>query len=152
MTTIEPSVTIRRARTTDVDVVLPLFGAYREFYRQMRDPARERVFLTDRLEREECAVFVAESEGRAVGFTLLYPLFTSISLGPTWVLNDLYVIPELRRRGVGAMLLARAKELGGETHAEYLTLETAKDNPAQHLYEALGWKRDEAFLHYELIL
>ncbi|MGA8542729.1 MAG: GNAT family N-acetyltransferase [Thermoplasmata archaeon] len=143
---------VRRAERADLDRLMPLFGAYREFYRQARDPDRERSFLAERLERDECAVFVAESGDEAVGFTLLYPMFTSVTLGPTWVLNDLYVLPDHRREGVGTRLLARAKEFGRETGAHYLTLETARDNPAQRLYEAEGWKRDELFLHYELML
>jgi ribosomal protein S18 acetylase RimI-like enzyme len=145
-----PAVNVRRADRTDVHRVVPLFGAYREFYHQRPDPAREREFLTERLERDECAIFVAESDGTFVGFTLLYPMFSSEGLRPSWVLNDLYVLPAFRRQGVGAQLLRRAKEFGRETHAAYLTLETARDNPAQHLYESEGWTRDEVFLHYEL--
>jgi len=147
-----PAVTVRRADRTDVSRIVPLFGAYREFYREPRDSDREREFLAGRLDRDECAIFVAESEGQVQGFTLLYPMFTSIGLRRTWVLNDLYVLPEFRRHGVGARLLARAKEFGTETAAEYLTLETARDNPAQHLYESAGWTRDDQFLHYELRL
>jgi ribosomal protein S18 acetylase RimI-like enzyme len=144
--------TVRRVDRADVELVLPLFEAYREFYHRGPDPSRERTFLIKHLERNECVVFLAESDGRAVGFTLLYPMFSSLSLRPTWVLNDLYVIPAVRRTGVGARLLARAAEFGRETRAEYLTLETARDNPAQRLYEAEGWKRDELFFHYELTL
>jgi ribosomal protein S18 acetylase RimI-like enzyme len=143
---------LRRATVDDVEQLVPLFGAYREFYQQERDPPREREYLTARLSGGECVVFVAETDGFAVGFTLLYPMFTSLSLRPTWVLNDLYVIPAVRRQGVGRRLLERAKKFGRETDAEYLTLETARDNPAQHLYEAEGWTRDETFLHYELKL
>lgn len=145
-------ITTRAADRADLERVVPLFGAYREFYRQRPDPAREREFLAERMLRHQCTVFVAESGTELVGFTLLYPMFTSIGLRPTWVLNDLYVLPSFRRHGVGALLLARAQEFGREMHAEYLTLETALDNPAQKLYEACGWKRDEAFLHYELLL
>ncbi len=144
--------TIRRAYASDVDALLPLFGGYLEFYRRTRDPAREREFLLQRLGQQECVVFLAESEARAVGFTLLYPLFSSLSLRRTWVLNDLYVVPEFRHRGAAKELLTRAREWGRETGADYLTLETARDNPAQHLYESQGWKRDELFFHYELTL
>jgi GNAT superfamily N-acetyltransferase len=147
-----PTATIRRAHANDLDAVLPLFGGYLEFYQRARDPVQEREFLLRRLERQECVVFVAVSAGRMVGFTLLYPLFSSLSLRRTWLLNDLYVLPEFRRRGVAAQLLAAARAWGVETGADYLTLETARDNPAQHLYETCGWTRDELFLHYELTL
>jgi GNAT superfamily N-acetyltransferase len=64
-------------------------------------------------------------------------------------LNDLFVVPDARRRGVGTRLLRRAREFARDAGAEYLTLETARDNPAQKLYEADGWKLDTQFLHYE---
>jgi len=140
---------VRRAGLADLDRLLPLFGAYREFYRRTAEPARERSFLAERIPKGEAVVFLAESNGTAVGFTLLYPLFSSLSLRPVWVLNDLYVRPDARRTGVGAALLRHARQFAHDTGAEYLTLETARDNPAQRLYEAEGWKRDEAFLHYE---
>ena len=143
---------VRRAERADIERVVPLFGAYREFYGQEPDPERERTFLKSRVEAGECAIFLAEADGEVLGFTLLYPLFTSISLGPIWVLNDLFVAPASRRRGVGRLLLEAAREFGADAGAHYLTLETAKDNPAQRLYEAAGWKRDVAFLHYELAL
>jgi GNAT superfamily N-acetyltransferase len=142
-------VVLRRAAADDVDRLVPLFGAYREFYRERRAPAVERKYLRKRIVRDEAVVFLAEMGGTAVGFTLLYPSFSSISLRPIWVLNDLYVLPERRRRGVAAWLLRRAHRFAVQTGADYLTLETAKDNPAQRLYEAEGWTRDERFLHYE---
>jgi ribosomal protein S18 acetylase RimI-like enzyme len=143
------SCTLRRATSEDLDRLTPLFGAYREFYRQAADPAAEREFLARRFARGEAVVFLAELEGEAVGFTLLYPSFSSISLRPIFVLNDLYVRPQARRTGVGARLLRHAHAFAAREGADYVTLETAKDNPAQHLYEAEGWRRDEEFLHYE---
>ena len=152
MSSATAAIRIRRAERADLERLVPLFGAYREFYHQRPDPARELAYLGERLERRECTIFVAESEATTVGFTLLYPMFSSVSLRPTWVLNDLYVVPSFRRHGVGARLLECAREFGRDTGADYLTLETAVDNPAQRLYEANGWRRDVQFLHYELSL
>jgi len=143
------TLSIRRATLADVEQLVPLFGAYREFYRRTPDPERERAFLAERIPKGESVVFLAEENGTAVGFTLLYPLYSSLSLRPVWVLNDLYVRPEARGRGVASRLLRRARRFARDTDAEYITLETARDNPAQRLYEAEGWKREEQFLHYE---
>lgn len=149
MTGARPPIELRRATEGDVPHLVPLFGAYREFYRQRPEPRAEDAYLADRIIREEAVVFLAERSGEAIGFTLLYPSFSSISLRPIWVLNDLYVRPAERRNGVGALLIRRAVEFARVSGAEYLTLETAKDNPAQRLYEAEGWRRDEEFLHYD---
>jgi ribosomal protein S18 acetylase RimI-like enzyme len=138
-----------QATASDVDRLVPLFGAYREFYHRPADPAESRRFLTERLIRGESIVFLAEDSARLLGFTQLYPTFASLSMKPWWVLYDLYVVPAARRRGVASLLLARAKQLARETGADGISLETARDNPAQKLYEAHGWERDELFLHYE---
>ena len=140
---------VERIGPEDVDEVAPLFDAYRQFYRQPSDPALARQFLSDRLQREESTIYVVRSEGRAIGFTQLYPMFSSTACTPLWVLNDLYVVPEERGRGVASLLLERAKSLARETGASGVLLDTALDNPAQHLYEAHGWQQDRAFLHYE---
>lgn len=145
-----PRVRVNRVGLGDVERLVPLFDAYRQFYHLPSDPDAARTFLSDRLARGESTIFVAEVDATAVGFVQLYPTFSSLSMKPWWILNDLYVIPEARGRGVASLLLARAKELARETGADGIGLETARDNPAQKLYEAKGWKRDEVFLHYTL--
>jgi ribosomal protein S18 acetylase RimI-like enzyme len=138
-----------RATVKDLDALVPLFDAYRRFYREASDPAACRAFLSERLAREESVVFLCRRAGSALGFVQLYPTFSSTSVRRLWVLNDLYVVPAARRRGVGSLLLRRAQQLAKESGASGVTLETARDNPAQRLYEAHGWKRDRKFLHYE---
>ncbi len=137
------------ARSEDIEEVAPLFDAYRQFYRQPSDLALARQFLADRLRRSESTVYLARADGRAVGFVQLYPVFSSISCKPLWILNDLFVAAEFRQRGIASRLLERTKELARDTHAAGVLLDTAMDNPAQHLYEAHGWKQDREFLHYE---
>ena len=146
------SIQVRRAGPQDVPALAPLFDAYRQFYRQPADREASRRFLADRLVRNESVVFVAEYEGAAVGFIQLYPLFSSVSLGRVYLLNDLYVPPTARRQGVGARLLEVAREWGEREGAHYLELSTAVDNPAQLLYEGCGWRPDREFLYYELPL
>jgi GNAT superfamily N-acetyltransferase len=145
-------VTTRRCGVEDVDRVAPLFDAYRQFYEQPADLPASHRFLCERLSSQESVVIVAEERGVAIGFTQLYPLFSSVSLGPIHLLNDLFVDPGVRRRGVGARLLEAARAYGRSVGAHYLELATAVDNPAQRLYEACGWVPDREFLHYELPL
>ncbi len=147
-----PAVAVRRAEVDDLDALVPLFSAYRAFYHQPRDDDAARAFLAARLGARESVVFLALLDGRVVGFTQLYPGFSSVGLGRVWILNDLFVAPEGRRRGVGAALLERARRHAVETGARALTLETTTDNaPARALYEANGWKIDP-LLHYEFRL
>jgi GNAT superfamily N-acetyltransferase len=140
-----------------VELVAPLFDAYRQFYQQPPDRDAARAFLAQRLARGESRVLLAllvEGGARTpVGFTQLYPSFSSIALKPAWILYDLFVAPAARRRGVGRILLERARQLAEATGASELTLQTAVGNhAAQALYESLGWRRDEQFLTYTLVL
>jgi len=145
-------VTVRRATDRDLDAVAPLFDAYRQFYEQPADLPRSHAFLSERIAREESVVLLAEAGDVPVGFVQLYPLFSSISLGPIYVLNDLFVRPDGRRHGVGTRLLEAARAFGEAERAHYLELSTAVDNPAQRVYEGCGWQLDREFLHYELLL
>lgn len=142
------AVEIERANAADLVDLTRLFEAYRKFYRMPADAAGAREFLSERLAHEESVIFLARRAGRAVGFVQLYPLFSSTRLGRLWLLNDLYVDEGERNSGVATQLLERAKELAVETDAVGVELDTAYDNPAQRLYEALGWKRDLEFFHY----
>jgi GNAT superfamily N-acetyltransferase len=139
-----------RISAEQVDLVAPLFDAYRQFYGQPPNPEGARRFLAERLNQGESVIFAVIEAGRALGFTQLYPSFSSVSMRPIWILNDLYVAANARRRGVGALLLAAAREHASRTGAVRLALSTAVANTqAQTLYERDGWRRDTAFLHYE---
>ena len=138
-----------RASIQNLDRLVPLFNAYRRFYGQQSDDIVARQFLNDRLTRNESIVLIAENDsGAAVGFVQLYPTFSSILAAPMYVLSDLFVIPEARRRGVGTQLLASAAEAARTAGAVRLELATAITNiSAQRLYEALGWRKDDFYLY-----
>jgi GNAT superfamily N-acetyltransferase len=147
--------TIRRAGVDDAPRVAPLFDAYRQFYEQPSDPGLALTFIRARLEANESVIFLAERDGRPVGFVQLYPLFSSTAARPRrlWLLNDLFVTPAARGGGVARALMLRARRLAEETDAVGLELATAGTNvAAQRLYESLGWRRDEKFPRYELAL
>ncbi|HEY8860754.1 MAG TPA: GNAT family N-acetyltransferase [Candidatus Limnocylindria bacterium] len=144
-----PEVRSVRAELDDLDALVPLFDAYRRFYGQTADLAGARAFLADRFKRGESVIFLAVVDGAIVGFTQLYPTFSSVSMKRLWVLNDLFVAPDARKSGAGRALLERAERWAAETGAKGLTLSTEITNlPAQRLYEACGWTKDDEFIHY----
>jgi len=147
------SATIRQATVHDLAALAPLFAAYREFYGQPYDEARARAFLAERFRHHESIVFVADDAGAAVGFTQLYPSFSSVRAVRTYLLNDLYVAPGARRGGVARRLLAAAADFARANGAASMSLTTATDNhAAQSLYEALGWRLDDSFFEYHFAL
>jgi ribosomal protein S18 acetylase RimI-like enzyme len=148
------SIAITRATLSDLDALAPLFDGYRVFYGKPSDPATARAFLRERLSNDESVIFLArDADGSALGFTQLYPCFSSVSARRLWILNDLFVALDARRRGVARALLERAREHGQETGVVRLILQTAHDNTqAQALYESLGWVRQGGMYEYALEL
>ena len=144
---------ISRAGLDDLEALVPLFAAYRIFYEQPRDVQKARAFLDERLRNEESVIFIARVDGKAVGFTQLYPCFSSVRASRTWLLNDLYVDGSARRKGVAAALLDAARQHGIKTGATRLTLQTGKDNTAaQALYQRGGGGRRDDYSWYDLPL
>lgn len=136
------------AQLVHLELLAPLFDAYRIFYNQPSDIESARQFLEARLRAGDSVIFLALLDG-PVGFTQLYPSFSSVSLKRLWLLNDLFVAPEVRRKAVASALLLRAQQHARETGAKGLTLQTAHHNhAAQTLYEGHGWKKDTEFLTY----
>jgi len=145
---------IRQATALDLDTLAPLFDAYRQFYGQPADLARAHDFLAERIRQHESVILLAHGDhGEGLGFTQLYPLFSSVRTVRTWLLNDLFVAASARRQGVAAALVGAATEHARALGAAGLSLSTALDNaPAQALYESLGWQRDRQFCEYNLSL
>lgn len=147
---------IARATTDDVDAITPLFDAYRQFYNQRGEAERTRCFLADRPKTGQSVIFVCHAIGNraaALGFTQLFPIFSSISIASAWILNDLYVVPASRRAGVGRSLLAAAHESARTSGAIRIELVTQRENKAaQLLYESLGYREDSEFRRYSLAL
>ena len=144
---------IKQAGVEDIGTIIPLFAAYRTFYKVESDPAQLRSYLHERLKNNQSVIFLATSGGTAVGFTQLYPGFSSVSLKNTWTLNDLFVAPEARRSSIGQQLMDRAKQMAKDSGASKVMLLTATDNvTAQSLYEKLGYERETAFYGYNLRL
>lgn len=142
---------VYQATIEDLDGVSNLFNLYRMFYQQKSDSEGAKAYIKKRIENKDSVLFVVKDKGKYVGFTQLYPTFSSISMKRAWILNDLYVNQEARKQGVGERLLNKAKDYAIETGAISLSLSTAPDNyAAQRLYEKNGYKRDSQFYHYEL--
>lgn len=145
---------IRQATVHDLDVLVPLFDGYRQFYKQPSDPARARHFLTERLAHHESLILLAcDDRGAGLGFTQLYPMFSSVRAVRSYLLNDLFVVAEARRHGVAKALLMAAADQARALGAASMSLATALDNTAaQALYESLGWQREQGFCEYGLTL
>ena len=150
---------MRAATIADLESIVPLFNEYRRFYGQPSSLRRARTFLAERMARCESVILVATGtlagSGRqdaALGFVQLYPVFSSVSTGRVWILNDLFVPPAARGRGVATALMRSARRFARRTGAVRIELATAHDNSnARRLYAALGYREDTTFVRYDLV-
>ncbi len=125
---------------THLAQLVPLFDAYRVFYRKTSDLLSAKIFLQDRMDHGEATIFGAYDEEMLMGFTLLYPLFSSTRMKPIYLLNDLYVQPAHRNKAVGKALLEYAQLYAIKTDRAGVLLETEKSNDVgNHLYPSVGF-------------
>lgn len=146
---------ISRATVADVPELTELVEKYRAFYKQEVNPRTES-YLRERLTNDEAVVFIAryveELNVRPVGFTMIYPTFSTVSLSEIWLLNDLFVDESVRGQHVASQLMDTAELAARNAGATRLFLRTANDNTAaQALYEGRGWVQDAVFRRYDLI-
>ena len=147
------TITVRQAVLSDLEALAPLFDGYRQFYGRASDLSAATEFLSARFNHGESVLFIAHEGNKPVGFTQLYPSFSSVSLGRIFVLNDLFVDEHARRKGVASKLVSAAVDYAGSVGAVRVSLSTATTNEAaQTLYQAAGWQRDEQFFVYHFAI
>ncbi|GGH15547.1 GNAT family N-acetyltransferase [Pedobacter zeae] len=128
------------------------------FYNQFSDIGMATAFIGERLQHNESIIFLAINQDteQPVGFTQLYPKYSSIRLDKNWILNDLYVAEDYRKQGIGRKLIKTVMDFARTKGSTFVQLETAIDNfTAQQLYESIGFvkqQNDEDFFLYKIAL
>jgi len=152
------NITIKQIGSAEAHLVVSLFNQYRIFYNQFSDIGMAKAFLDERLQNKESIIFAAIDSDiqQTVGFTQLYPKYSSVRLSKNWILNDLYVDANYRKQGIAEKLIKTVMDFAKSHGTSYVQLETAKDNyTAQHLYEDIGFvkqENDTEFFLYKIAL
>ena len=131
---------------------LPLIADYQRFYEvEEPDEARNGEFFRRFLEPSDDGLLLGAWEGREpLGYACLYWFFTSTAAAESVLMNDLFVVPEARGRGVGRALIEASAAVARERGAHHLEWTTAPGNEtAQRLYDSTGAERSE-WVTYEL--
>jgi GNAT superfamily N-acetyltransferase len=133
--------TVRAASPADVDAVLDLIGLLAEFEHLTHllqvTPEKLRLHLFG--PKPAAEAFVAEVDGEVVAFALFFTNFSTFLGQPGVYLEDLFVKPAHRRRGIGRALLGRLARLAVERgcgRLEWSVLDWNLD--AIRFYEGLG--------------
>ena len=137
----------KQATINNLDELVPLFDAYRQFYSKKSDVKAAEEFLEARIVNDESVIFLAyNKDEKAVGFVQLFPSFSSTRMKRFWILNDLFVSPEFRGKGFSRELIEEAKNLCRKTDACAMLLETSVTNDiGNSLYPSAEFQlRDDA--------
>jgi GNAT superfamily N-acetyltransferase len=142
---------VRRAEAADAPVLLDLIDALADYERLERPDAsaRERLVRDAFGERPRLETWLVEVEGRAVGYALLFETYSSFLGRPTLYLEDLFVLPDHRRAGLGELVmrcLAREAVQRGCGRMEWMVL--AWNEPALRFYDRLGARRLDDWVAY----
>jgi GNAT superfamily N-acetyltransferase len=146
-------VEISAVREEEFETLLPLISAYQRFYEvDDVDPDRNRFFFRRFLAPSEDGLLLAARDegGVILGYACLYWHFSSLQALETVLMNDLFVAPEARGRGIGRALIEATAEVARGRGAAWVEWSTAPDNhTAQRLYDSLTDEKS-TWLSYEL--
>jgi GNAT superfamily N-acetyltransferase len=147
------TVDIRSAEPKDVPVVAELIWQLARF-----EKLESEVVLTEELlmaglfgSRPYAEAVLAEEHGEPIGFALFFHTFSTFLARPGLYLEDLFVLPEHRGRGVGRSLLAHLARLAIERgcgRLEWAVLNWNKE--AIRFYERLGARPNSEWTVYRL--
>jgi GNAT superfamily N-acetyltransferase len=142
---------IYQATIEQLDHVAFLFNQYRIFYRQPADLESAQRFIRQRLQQQDAVIFLAMENEQPVGYTQLFPSWSSVSMQRVWILNDLFVLTEKRNQGIAKALMNKAKDHAMSTNAARMIPATETTNKiGQNLYESIGYRQFDDFYHYVL--
>jgi GNAT superfamily N-acetyltransferase len=144
---------VRPATPADADVLLGLIDALADYEKLERPDAaaRERLVRDAFGDPRRIETFLVEVAGEAVGYALIFESYSSFLARPTLYLEDVFVLPQHRRGGIGAEVLRYLAEEAlrrgcGRMEWQVLTW----NEPAIRFYDKIGARRLDDWVSYRL--
>ncbi len=145
-------IAIRRAKSSDSKQFVALVLGLAEF--EKLDPPSEagrKRLADDVFNKKRVRLFVAEEGKKLVGYALYFYTYSSFLAKPSLYLEDLFVLPDFRKEGVGFALFRRCVDeaiSNGCGRMEWAVL--AWNEKAIRFYERLGARRLSDWQTYRL--
>lgn len=138
-----PSIVLRPAVREDVPLILDLVRGLAEYERLAHEAVATAADMEAALfcPRPAAEVVIAECDGAPAGFALFFVSFSTFLGKPGLYLEDLFVRPQLRGRGIGLRLMTHLARLAverGYGRFEWSVLDW--NTPAIDFYRSLGAK------------
>jgi len=143
---------VRKGTKGDSNVFLGLIDALADF-ESLKAPDKEarRRIVRDVFHRKLATLFVALYEGKPVGYAVYFFTYSTFLARPTLYLEDIFVLEEYRRKGVGRALFMRCVREAVRYECgrmEWAVLTWNRN--AMNFYESLGAARLEDWCIYRL--
>ena len=146
------TVTFRAAVREDCDLILRFIRALAEYEKMGPEVVATEQLLDEWLfDKHAAEVIFALDDGREVGFALFFPNFSTFLGRAGLYLEDLFVVPEYRSRGIGKALLrelARVAVERGYGRFEWWCLDW--NTPSIGFYRSLGAQPMDDWTVYRL--
>ena len=116
----DPAIRLSPASEKDIPLILRFIKELAEYEKLSRDCVATEKLLHDSLfgEVRYAEVLIAHYGSEPAGFALFFHNFSTFLARPGIYLEDLYVVPHLRGKGIGKALLARV----ARTHTPVFTV------------------------------
>ncbi|MCW6037910.1 GNAT family N-acetyltransferase [Spirulina subsalsa FACHB-351] len=110
---------IRPGTSADVPVIFSLIRALAEYEQLSHEVVGSEEALGEHLfgDRPYGETLLAEWEGKVVGFALFFPNYSTFLTQPGIYLEDLFILPDYRRQGIGTALLRAVAQLAAQRGA-----------------------------------
>ena len=135
------SLTLRPANPDDIPTIVDLINALADYERLRHESNPDAEALRAHLfgPRPYCEVILAEWGGQVAGFALFFHNYSTFLARPGIYLEDLFVLPDLRGRGIGKALLQQLARLAVDRGCGRLEWSVLDWNaPAIGFYKRLG--------------
>jgi GNAT superfamily N-acetyltransferase len=139
--TLRSNLIVRFAEPADYSVLFKLIEGLAEYEKLSHAIAGNALALKEHLfgSRRYVEAILAESEGQAVGFALFFHNYSTFLTKPGIYLEDLFVLPEYRRQGIGKAILTKLAQIAVERDCGRLEWSVLDWNEsAQAFYRSMG--------------
>jgi len=141
-------VQLRQAETHQLAEILPLVAAYHAFEHIPSSAATRESAVTQLLgDHRLGGLWLVEAGAETAGYIALCRGFSIEFNGFDAFVDEFFLLPGFRGRGIGKVVLTEIERLAGALDINALHLEVARDNqPARKLYASAGFQAREKYL------